>query len=139
TGKRGFAAISELLGRHGYDVSELGSVLDFGCGSGRVLRHWHDRSGTRLHGSDYNPLLIDWCRRNLDFAAYEVNGEEPPLDLPDGELDLVYALSVFSHFDIDSQLAWMDELIRIVRPGGLIMVTVPGERWIALLEPDDRT
>ncbi len=32
----------------------------------------------------------------------------------------------------------MDELIRVVRPGGLIMFTVPGERWIALLEPEDR-
>ena len=32
----------------------------------------------------------------------------------------------------------MDELMRVVRPGGLIMFTVPGERWIALLEPEDR-
>ncbi len=138
TGVQGFTGIRETLERHGYDIAQLGAVLDFGCGSGRVLRHWHDQNGTRLHGSDYNPLLVDWCRENLGFAAYQVNDSKPPLDLPDGELDLVYAFSVFSHFDIEMQLAWMDELIRVVRPGGLIMFTVPGERWIALLEPEDR-
>ncbi len=138
TGVRGFDAIRNLLGRHGYDVTDLDNVLDFGCGSGRILRHWHDQNGTRLHGSDYNPYLVDWCIENLRFASYQVNGTSPPLELPDGELDLVYAFSVFSHFDIETQLEWMDELIRIVRPGGLIMLTVPGERWIALLGPEDR-
>jgi SAM-dependent methyltransferase len=138
TGVQGFGVIREMLSRHGHDVAELNAVLDFGCGSGRILRHWRQQNGTRMHGSDYNPLLVDWCRANLDFAGYEVNGSHPPLGLPDGELDLVYAFSVFSHFDLDSQLAWMDELNRIVRPGGLILFTVPGERWIALLEPEDR-
>jgi SAM-dependent methyltransferase len=138
-GVRGFAAIREMLGRHGYDVADLRSVLDFGCGSGRILRHWHQLTGPRLHGCDYNPFLVDWCRENLDFAAgYEVNGLWPPLDLPDAELDLVYAFSVFSHFDVEPQLAWMDELIRVVRPGGLIMFTVLGERWIGSLGPEDR-
>ena len=138
TGVLGFKAISEMLGRHGYDVAGLQSVLDFGCGSGRILRHWNQLDVPRLHASDYNPFLVDWCRENLTFASYQVNGMWPPLELPDGELDLVYAFSVFSHFDIETQLTWMDELIRVVRPGGLIMFTVPGERWIGLLGPEDR-
>src|SRR5215213_4449611 len=138
TGVRGFGAMRELLGRHGYDLAEVNAALDFGCGSGRILRHWHGVNGTRLHGSDYNPLLVDWCRGNLDFAGYQVNGLLPPLDLPDEELDLVYAFSVFSHLDIQVQHTWMDELIRVIRPGGLIMFTVPGERWIGLLDEEDR-
>src|SRR5215212_1533805 len=88
TGVRGFGAMRELLGRHGHDLAEVHAALDFGCGSGRILRHWHGVNGTRLHGSDYNPLLVDWCRGNLDFAGYQVNGLLPPLDLPDEELDL---------------------------------------------------
>src|SRR3954471_6495972 len=50
TGVQGFTGIRDMLERHGYDIAKLGAVLDFGCGSGRVLRHWHDQSGTRLHG-----------------------------------------------------------------------------------------
>jgi SAM-dependent methyltransferase len=139
SGRRGFAALRELLERNGHTLEDRKSVLDFGCGSGRVLRHWNGVDGTRqLYGSDYNEFLIDWCRRNLPFARYQVNGLRPPLDLPDGELDLVYAFSVFSHFDIETQFEWRDELSRVVKPGGLIMFTVPGERWTGLLSPEDR-
>jgi SAM-dependent methyltransferase len=135
---RGFGALRQLLEDNGVELEQLSSVLDFGCGSGRVLRHWHAYPGMRVHGSDYNHYLIDWCRANLTFAEFQVNGLRPPLDMPDDELDLVYAFSVFSHFDLETQLEWMDELVRVVRPGGLIMVTVPGERWIGRLEPSDQ-
>jgi 2-polyprenyl-3-methyl-5-hydroxy-6-metoxy-1,4-benzoquinol methylase len=138
SGVKGFNAISELLERNGYDPARLGSVLDFGCGSGRILRHWHKLDGVRLYGADYNPLLISWCRANLDFADYEVTKMAPSLQHDDGELDLVYAFSVFSHFAIETQVGWMDELIRVVRPGGLVMITVPGERWIGMLSAEDR-
>jgi SAM-dependent methyltransferase len=138
SGTTGFAALEQLLARNGRPLAGIGSVLDFGCGVGRVLRHWHAVEGAALHGCDYNPLLVEWCRTNLGFARFEVNDHEPPLPYPDGELDFVYALSVFSHFDVFAQELWVDELSRIVRPGGLIMFSVPGERWMGMLGGDDR-
>ena len=64
-------------------------MLDFGCGCGRVMRWWKDLESTRLHGTDYNPYLVAWCRQNLPFAEFSVNGLEAGLDLPDGHFDLV--------------------------------------------------
>src|SRR2546426_1089906 len=57
-----------LLQNNGVDINAMDVILDFGCGSGRVLRYWESLRETRVCGSDYNPLLVDWCKRNLLFA-----------------------------------------------------------------------
>src|SRR5205814_8428002 len=49
-------------------VEELTSVLDFGCGCGRVARHWHDFAGN-LAGCDANEEAIAWCATNLPFGS----------------------------------------------------------------------
>ena len=74
----------------------MGSILDFGCGCGRVVRWWRDLPA-EIHGSDFNPTLVRWCRENLPFGVFEVNRPEPPLPYPDDSFDLVYALSVLTH------------------------------------------
>lgn len=138
TGKQGEQAIRDVLAGAGHAVEEMGSLLDFGCGVGRTLRHFHNLPGTQMHGRDYNPFLVEWCAENLPFAQFGTNRLRPPLDFEDDQFDLVYALSVFSHFDVETQLLWMDELSRVVRPGGLILITVPGERWLLALDDEDR-
>jgi SAM-dependent methyltransferase len=138
TGLRGSEAIREILTRNGCEIAELGSILDFGSGCGRIIRHWHGLEGPSLYGSDYNPYLVEWCAESLPFAEFRVNDLVPPLDFDDDSFDLLYAFSVFSHFDVDLQLEWMAEVTRVVRPGGLILITVPGARWADHLAPEDR-
>jgi SAM-dependent methyltransferase len=118
--------IAEMLARNGVDPQTLGTVLDFGCGCGRVARHWPSFTSAQLYGSDYNPHLVRWCAQNLPFGRFEVNGLEPPLPFADDSFDLVHALSVFTHFDADLHLRWMEELVRVVRPGGLLLPTFHG-------------
>jgi SAM-dependent methyltransferase len=131
-------------GRAAYDaiavhvpLAGLGSVLDFGCGCGRVARYWAEFAGT-VYGSDLDRPAVDWCRRNLSFARFEVNGLEPPLAFEDGSFDLVYALSVFTHLTEPLQLAWRDELRRVLRPGGLLLLTTHGSSYRPRLEPEER-
>ena len=131
-------------GRAGYDaiaahvpLAEIGPVLDFGCGCGRVTRYFRDHPGG-VAGSDVSRDAVAWCRANLPFARFETNGLAPPLAFDDESFDLVYALSVFTHLTADLQFAWRDELRRVLRPGGRLLVTTHGRSYLQRLDDDER-
>src|SRR5262249_60948073 len=97
-------------------IEGMSSILDSGCGCGRVIRHWA-RLDARVAGSDLSGAAIDWCREHLAFARFETNGLSPPLAFADAAFELAYALSVFTHLPEAIQHDWLDQLRRIVRPG----------------------
>jgi SAM-dependent methyltransferase len=130
------ALLRSLLAKHGYDVGSFASVLDFGCGCGRVTRHWHGQQG--VHGSDANPRLVEWCRRSFPFATFDRNAAAPPLDYEDERFDFIYAISVFTHLPEPLQHAWMQELQRVLAPGGLLALTTKGESRLDPLDADER-
>jgi SAM-dependent methyltransferase len=123
-GRLGAETIRAALARQGRPLERLDAMLDFGCGCGRVTRYWADLERTRVHGTDANADAVEWCRRNLTFARFEANGLAPPLPYDTASFDLVYALSVFTHLTADLQLAWRDELRRVLRPGGRLGLLV---------------
>lgn len=138
-GRRAAAAIREALARQDVAMEQLGALLDFGCGCGRVLRQWQRLTpATVVHGSDLDTRQVAWGQRNLGFARMQANGLAPPLPYADETFDLVYALSVFTHLPEGLQQPWMDELRRIVAPGGLLLVSTHGERYAADLTPEER-
>ena len=130
--------VMRVLEGNGVEIGSLKRILDFGCGCGRVIRHWHAMTGVEVHGSDYNREPIDWCRRNLRFAQFEVNGLAPPLAYETEQFDLVYALSVFTHLPERLQLAWMSELSRVLRPGGHLLMTTHGECYLPYMSDEER-
>ena len=101
------------------------SVLDFGCGSGRVLIHMDNR-GWSLSGCDIDDDAIAWSRKGLPAARFEVNKSQPPLPFASGQFDAVFAVSVFTHFDGDEQRAWARELRRILKPDGIAVISTMG-------------
>jgi SAM-dependent methyltransferase len=119
-------AVRDFAAEAGLSLEQAGAMLDFGCGCGRVLRHWQGLSGPRVVGSDYNPELVRWCQENLPFAEVDTNGDRPPLARADSEFDMVYAFSVFTHLTEPAQHAWMAELRRVMKPGGLLLFTTKG-------------
>jgi 2-polyprenyl-3-methyl-5-hydroxy-6-metoxy-1,4-benzoquinol methylase len=68
-----FEVIRSSLHAQNIELENLHTVMDFGCGCGRVLRYWSSMTGPRLYGVDYNTQLIDWCQRNLPFAEFHLN------------------------------------------------------------------
>jgi SAM-dependent methyltransferase len=120
-------SIAAAAAQAGRPVGEMGAILDFGCGSGRVARHWAALEGPEVHGCDYNQELVAWCGDSLPFLYATRNELEPPTPYVAGSFDLVYALSVFSHLSEPIGEAWIAELRRILRPGGLLVVSVLGE------------
>jgi SAM-dependent methyltransferase len=132
SGRRHTELISELLRTNGSAIEELESMLDFGCGCGRVVRYWSKLHGRRVCGCDVNPKMVEWCRANLSFADFTVNGLSPPLPYGSSSFDLVYAFSVFTHLPRDLQHAWIDECFRVLRPEGYLLISTLGEHYLSL-------
>jgi SAM-dependent methyltransferase len=139
SGRDSLQAIQQILERNGLNPAAAGRVLDFGCGSGRILRHWQRSDRLQLHGTDYNPHLIAWCRRNYPFAEFRTNPLEGRLPYADASFDVVYAWSVFTHLSETLEDHYVVELARILRPGGLLVATFHGEFYVpSMLSPEER-
>ena len=138
SGREQAAIIRGAFERHGPPLAELDRLLDFGCGCGRVVRHWSALAGPEIHGTDYNGQLVSWCETNLPFATFSVNALQPPLEYESASFDALYAISVFTHLPQDLERAWVDELSRIVRPGGLLLLTTHGNSYAGRLDPGER-
>jgi SAM-dependent methyltransferase len=106
--------ILTMLDAYSFDLRSVRSILEFGCGTGRVLRHFRNTSGLRLAGTDANPKPIEWDRENLPNIEFYHNGLTPPLTFGDESFDLIYALSVFTHIPLELQRSWLDELRRVL-------------------------
>ena len=137
SGQAAAESIRELLERNAVPMTEIGSILDFGCGCGRVVRHWANVP-TRIHGCDYNAALVDWCHCRLPFARFETNSLAPPLPYAHASFDLVYALSVFTHLPRPLQQQWMGELARVLTSTGYLIVSTHGEASLDTLTEVER-
>lgn len=136
-GQRIAERIEQALNDAGESLSHMDMVLDFGCGCGRTIR-WLIESfpNTRFYGTDVDNAAIKWCQRNL-LGSFCANRPAPPLDFKNGEFDCVYAVSVFTHLDEQLQLQWLAEFRRILRPGGLLLISLHGTGTIERLSPED--
>lgn len=129
--------VSEAAARHGRPLEEVGSLLDFGCGCGRVTRWWRELEA-EVHGSDADAGAVEWCRANLRFGRFAVNELAPPLSYGESSFDLVYAFSVLTHLTEELQGPWMEELRRVLRPEGLLVLSTHGERYRERLSAAER-
>lgn len=105
-----------------------GPVLDWGCGPGRVAMHVvRQRPAWDLSGCDVDAEAVAWCNQNIEQDAYAVTGILPPLPCPDERFGAIIACSVFTHMGRAVQEAWLPEIRRILRPGGVLIASVHGE------------
>ncbi len=135
SGRTSVRELERTLAIAGRTLDSFESLLDFGCGCGRMLR-WMEplTRGGALHGTDIDPEGVAWCQAHLPFARCTVNDADPPLPFGDASFDLVFNHSVFTHIDERRQDRWLTELRRVTRPGGLLVLSTHG---LAVL-PDDR-
>jgi SAM-dependent methyltransferase len=107
------------------------SVLDFGCGWGRIFRFFlKDIDPARLHGTDVSEEMVTFCRQEFRWGTFHRNDPFPPTKFGDGTFDLIYALSVFSHLSEDAHRKWLAEFKRILVPGGVLIATTWGREFI---------
>lgn len=106
-------------------------VLNAGAGAGSLTLKMID-AGLRVTSTDYSPELCEWTRRALrERGALEANpviaGDLQRIDLPDAAFDGAVCAEVLEHLDDDR--AALGELARVLRPGGLLLVTVPANPY----------
>lgn len=123
-------AMDDILAKQRLAIDSFESILDFGCGCGRVIRHLHAYNTVKLHGSDCNANAIRWCDVNFEFAEFSSNLIEPPTRYRAHSFDLIYAFSVFSHLTEPLQTAWIQELHRILKPNGYLIMSVHGDFYL---------
>lgn len=116
------------------------TVLDFGCGCGRLARQLIQQkpSPERYVGLDLHAGMINWCSQNLTprapgftFHHHDVlyNNFNPgqgkplyaPLPVGDDEFSLVVAISVFTHLTQVQTTHYLSELSRVLAPGGRLL------------------
>jgi SAM-dependent methyltransferase len=135
SGRRSAEDISSILAMARSRMQDHARILDFGCGCGRILLWLKNIAGTStLYGIDIDSAAIAWAQENLPYARVAVNNPLPPTEFPDGFFDFVYSQSVFTHIDEAYQDAWLGELRRIVKLGGLLLLSVNGEHGFQQLE-----
>ncbi|MDM8566806.1 class I SAM-dependent methyltransferase [Candidatus Halobeggiatoa sp. HSG11] len=126
----GVMNLHKYLQHAGVNLQQIQSLLDFGCGSGRLLVGWHLLSPhIKLNGCDFNPKLLGWVQQNI-FEQCIRNDLTPPLSYPDDKLDLIYLISVFTHLSLDVQKMWIQEFKRVLKIGGYILITLHGEIYV---------
>ena len=103
-----------------------GAWLDFGCGSGRVARHIAQIDGISLTGVDIDRTAIGWMAARRARLSSMVIDPHPPLPFDGASFDVVYSVSVFTHFDEQTQFAWLAELRRVLRDRGVLVATLHG-------------
>jgi SAM-dependent methyltransferase len=133
--KSGVATIKEwrrALALADCRFSDFGTILDFGCGCGRTIRHLQtDLLPTqRLLGFDVDAEAIAWLAATYPRVnAVALNGA-PPTPLTAGSVDLVVSHSVFTHLPEGLQLQWLEELARLLRIDGILVTSVHGTKVI---------
>ncbi len=110
-----------LLNCFAEEIRGKGLVADLGCGPGHVAKYLHDQGVDDLLGIDLSPEMIRWASRlnpALDFRV----GDMRSLDLPDGALAGIVAFYSIVHFEPADLPAVLNELRRVLVPGGVLLV-----------------
>ncbi len=124
--------VIDALHSGGGDIGRVSRALDFGCSSGRVLRPLAAAfPQIEWSGCDPNGPAIAWASENVPGIAFFTSGPRPPLPVGDGELDLAYAISIWSHFNPPRGLEWFTEMHRLIAPGGYLVMTTHGPTSVA--------
>lgn len=98
-------------------------VVDLGCGRGEWLELLKEEGHTAL-GVDTNRVLLDRCRaRGLDVVESDVL--QYLRGLGDNSLSAITAFHIIEHLEIGVLMELLDEIVRVVQPGGVIIFETP--------------
>lgn len=106
-------------------------ILEIGCGYGRNLYALSFVKNSEVHGCDISPKQLAKARRKINgykIKNVKIKHQPRPDKLPyrDNQFDLVVVWQVLEHiFSKHAKQALLNEVTRVVKPGGLVLVETP--------------
>ncbi len=117
-----------------YSFSSKSRILDFGCSSGRVIRNLNSVYDIEAYGCDPRASSITFNIENFKGVNWFVSNQKPPLThdiaIKNIRFDMVFAVSVWSHFSEEMALYWFEEFAKRIAPGGRLIFSTHGTRSI---------
>jgi 2-polyprenyl-3-methyl-5-hydroxy-6-metoxy-1,4-benzoquinol methylase len=126
SGEQHVASVLDAVGRLAAPGFAPDSVLDHGCGVGRLLIPFAERA-TRAVGVDVSPSMLEEARRNCERRGLGHVELVPAGDMAalGPSFDLVHSFIVLQHVPRREGERIFDTLAGLVRPGGVGVVHVP--------------
>jgi SAM-dependent methyltransferase len=116
------------LDEHGLDRHSWRSVLDFGCGPGRLSQAFAAHFGD-VTGVDVAPSMVELARSYATASGspcrFEVNASPDLWLFPDRRFDLVYTNLVLQHMPPELSRVYLAEFVRVLKPGGVAVFQLP--------------
>lgn len=101
-------------------------ILDAGCGTGANLAFVKDYG--RAIGIDMHPQALAFCR---DRRLHELSRADVcALPMAEASVDLVLLMDVLEHESISNETRVLEELLRVLKPGGHALINVPAFQWL---------
>ena len=135
-GRSGRAALEEVIPfvKLIEDTKPLNNemtVVDFGAGWGRFARFFKESvSRDNLYLADVDPGALVWCKRCRVKGIPVLLDKSGTLPLSDGSADVIYSYSVFSHLSGKAAVHWLNDIHRVLKPGGAFVFTTQSLRFL---------
>jgi ubiquinone/menaquinone biosynthesis C-methylase UbiE len=122
----------------GLEIQDQDKILDCGCGEGFYLKIISDLSSCRLYGFDRDEQALNRARQELDGSQVRFDqGDIYDLPYQDEEFDKVILSEVLEHLPDDVNA--LTEVKRVLKPGGILFITVPNRNYPFLWDPINKT
>jgi SAM-dependent methyltransferase len=139
SGGIGAGSVRRSLQEAGRPLKDCRDVLDFGSGCCRVMRHFNvDLAGSSISAVDVDRGATEWIGENLPDVSVSHLSLGEGLPFGSDRFDLVLAIAVFPNLSADHQLQYVEEIRRVLVPGGILLLTLKGAGRRHELTADDR-
>lgn len=126
-----YHAVWALLEDNDISIQPSNNLMDVGVGWGRMQRFLlHDLPVGNLAGVDVNERLITACNELLPGGEFHMVEPRDPMPFAADSFDFVVNNSLFSHLSVEQHLHTLDQIVRVLRPGGYLVSTVLTRRHV---------
>lgn len=130
SGYNHYRLLSDVLQKvAGRKMQQFETLLDWGCGCGRILRNLLADAGSNgdLYGVDIDADQVNWCLKHLPGASFAVVPLSPPLPFQNGTFEVVLGYSVMTNLSPSLAMRWLEELNRVMKKDGIALLSIHGD------------